>query len=188
MRLRRSSRTALRGRCRSAQSGVNNEGLPVTYAGDFQGHLARASENAHRPDYLSPSTPESHWAKEQRAWPRVHGEFPVALRNGLGQHCAATLRNLSPDGLQVRCNVQTARIVHPLGGPLVAGEQPLLHATVVLPLSDGPQTLSAGVRLLHLAAAEAPFCILGFRFLDLRPRARRIIDAFYAEQLRRGDH
>ena len=160
----------------------------MTYAADLQGQAARTGDNVLRPDYLPSAASGAQWANEQRAWPRIRGEFPVALRNGLGQHCAATLRNLSPDGLQVRCNVQTARIIHPQGDSLVAGEQPLLQATVVLPLSDGPQTLSAGVRLLHLAAAETPFCVLGFQFLDLRPRARRIIDAFYAEQLRRGDH
>ena len=164
-----------------------NEGLLVTYAIDFQERQVKLAESGGRSEYYAPAANGIQWTNEQRAWPRIRGEFPVALRNGLGQHCAATLQNISPDGLQVRCTVQTARIIHPQFGPLMPGDQPLLQATVVLPLEEGPQTLSAGVRLLHLAAVESPFCILGFRFLELRPRARRIIDAFYAEQLRQGD-
>lgn len=152
----------------------------MTFVSDFQNHTGRASGEASGADHaLSALRPI-----DQRAWPRVTGDFPVALRNGLGQHCAATLRNLSPDGMQVHCSLATARVIHPGSGNPLAGDQPLLHATVVLPLCDGPQTLSAGVRLLHLEAVDSHHCILGFRFLDLRPRARRLIDAFYAEQLR----
>jgi len=120
---------------------------------------------------------------EQRGAPRVDLIVPVAFRNGVGQHCAARLSNLSVDGLQVRCNVATAQTIHPRGGRLGPDNQPLLHATAVLPLADGPQTLSIGVRLIYCRPDDrGPDCVLGFRFLELRPRARRLIEAFFTEQ------
>ncbi|MBM4226294.1 MAG: PilZ domain-containing protein [Gammaproteobacteria bacterium] len=122
--------------------------------------------------------------EDQRAYPRILGDFPVAFRNGQGQHCAATLRNLSPEGLQIACNMATAQIIHPAGGRLKGDNQPLLQATMVLPLAEGHQTLSACVRLLHVATTAAASCLMGFQFLELRPKARRQIDAFYAERLR----
>ncbi len=122
---------------------------------------------------------------EQRAYPRITIDIPVAFRNASGQHCAAKLRNISPDGLQVRCNLVTAQIIHPRGGKIGDENQPLLQATAVLPLSSGPETLSVGVRLLYTGTlSDAPHCVLGFQFLNLRPKARRIIDTFFAEQMR----
>ena len=123
---------------------------------------------------------------DQRAYPRVALEIPVAFRNAAGQHCAARLRNLSPDGLQVRCNIVTAQIIHPCGGKIKDEKQPILHATAVLPLTGGAETLSVGVRVLNSSTVnDEPRCVLGFQFLDLRPKPRRIIDTFFTEQLRR---
>ena len=88
---------------------------------------------------------------EAREYPRIALEIPVAFRNGAGQHCAARLRNLSADGLQVRCNIATAFVIHPRGEKLQPDTQPLLHATAVLPLASGTETLSIGVRLARLS-------------------------------------
>ncbi|MCC7122839.1 MAG: PilZ domain-containing protein [Gammaproteobacteria bacterium] len=117
---------------------------------------------------------------EQRQHPRVELEIPVAFRNAHGQHCAARLCNLSADGLQVRCNVATAQIMHPLGGRIGGDSQPILQATLALPLGAGHETLSLGVRLQYLTVVdEEPRCMLGFSFLNLRPKARRIVEAFF---------
>ncbi len=139
----------------------------------------------------TPSAPElSSWPSlgmedEQRAYPRIALDVPVAFRNASGQHCAAKLCNISPDGLQVRCNLVTAQIIHPHTGLLEADNLPLLQATAVIPLAGGPETLSVGVRLLYIATnPTSPNCVLGFQFLNLRPKARRIVDSYFAEQLR----
>lgn len=122
---------------------------------------------------------------EAREYPRIALEIPVAFRNSAGQHCAAQLRNLSADGLQVRCNMATALVIHPRGGRLQPDTQPLLHATAVLPLASGVETLSIGVRLVYSAAFdEEPRCVLGFQFLSLRPKARRLVEAFVTEHQR----
>jgi|GEM_PF-3658413 len=76
-------------------------------------------------------------------------------------------------------------MIHPLGLDLYDDNLPLLQATAVMPLAGGAETLSVGVRLLYVAAlAEAGQCVLGFQFLNLRPKARRIVDTYFAEQLR----
>ncbi len=122
---------------------------------------------------------------EQRLHPRLPLRTTVSFRNCHGQHCAGDLQNISPDGLQVRCNVASAQIVHPAGGRLLPDNLPILQASLSLPLASGEETLALGVRLLYLAAvAEEPRCVLGFQFLDLRPKAQRVIGTFFTEQLR----
>ena len=122
--------------------------------------------------------------EEQRQHPRVVLDIPVAFRNAQGQHCAAKLCNISPDGLQVRCNVVTAQVIHPAGGRLTDCNQPILQATLAVPVGEGFETLSLGVRLQYLTVGvDEPRCVLGFSFLNLRPKARRIVEGFFAERL-----
>jgi hypothetical protein len=90
----------------------------------------------------------SHLGHELREHPRIALEIPVAFRNADGQPCAAQLKNLSANGMQVCCNVATAQMIHLRGGRLQAENQPLLHATALLPIATGAETLSIGVRLL----------------------------------------
>ncbi len=124
---------------------------------------------------------------EQRQHPRFALEIPVAFRNAQGQHCAAKLCNISPEGLQVRCNVVTAQIIHPVGGRLSDANQPILQATLAVPVGNGFETLSLGVRLQYLTIlADEPRCVLGFSFLNLRPKARRIVEGFFGERLAQG--
>jgi PilZ domain len=135
-----------------------------------------------------PVRPVSAFGDGQREFFRIAIEIPVAFRNGEGQHCAARLRNLSPAGLQICCNFSTAQIIYPLGGIVPTHNQPILHATTILPLSTGAETLSVGVRLLYSTILNhEPRCVLGFRFLELRPKARRLVETFFAEQIRELD-
>lgn len=121
---------------------------------------------------------------EQRQHPRVDLAIPVAFRNAQGQHCAARLCNISADGLQVRCNVSTAQIIHPVGGRIGGDNQPILQATLAVPMGAGHETLSLGVRLQYLTIVDSePRCVLGFSFLNLRPKARRIVETFFGDRL-----
>jgi hypothetical protein len=138
---------------------------------------------------MPPATDNVAWLSnrfdEQRQHARIDLEIPVAFRNAQGQHCAARLCNVSAEGLQVRCNVSTAQIIHPTGGRIGGANQPILQATLALPLGAGHETLSLGVRLQYLTVVDDdPRCVLGFSFLNLRPKARRIVEHFFQD--RRG--
>lgn len=124
---------------------------------------------------------------EHRQHPRLALEIPVTFRNALGEHCAAMLSNVSPEGLQVRCDPATARLIHPAGARLEPGRQPILQASLTVPVAGIDEDLSLGVRLMHIGMLpDEPRCALGFSFLALRPRARRIVIGFFGERLRAG--
>lgn len=124
--------------------------------------------------------------EEQRRHPRLDLDHAVAFRSGSGQHCAARLLNVAPDGIQVRCNVATAQILHPTGGKICPRNAAIIQTAITIPLADGPATLSVCSRLTYLTTVpEEPRCVLGLEFLDPRPTALRIIDKFFAEQSNR---
>jgi len=121
---------------------------------------------------------------EQRRYPRVNMDIPVAFRNSSGQHCAAKLLNIAPDGIQIRCNAATAQMLHPGGGKICPGNAPIVQTAIGIPLASGTATLSVCSRLTYLTMVpEEPRCVIGLQFLDPRPKAQRIIDQFFSDKL-----
>ncbi len=121
---------------------------------------------------------------EQRRYPRVELDLLVAFRNASGQHCAARLLNIAPDGIQVRCNVATAQILHPGGGKICPRNAPIVESAIAIPLASGRATLSVCSRLTYLTTVpDEPRCVIGLQFLDPRPKAQRVIDQFFGEIL-----
>jgi hypothetical protein len=146
-----------------AQLTVDFEGAPVTWTGSDGGEFD-ASERV-----------------EQRRFRRRLLARPVTLRNALGEACPAVLVDVSPTGLRVRCDAATARRMQPAAARPEPGRGPMLQATLELPVDGIPARLSLGVRLVHCLQRPDPGgCELGFDYLALRPRARRIVAEFFA--------
>lgn len=121
---------------------------------------------------------------EQRRYPRIQLDIVVAFRNAGGQHCAARLLNIAPDGIQVRCNVATAQILHPGGGRICRSNAPIVQSAIAIPLASGTATLSVCSRLTYLTTVpDEPRCVIGLQFLNPRPTAKRVIDQFFADIL-----
>ena len=121
---------------------------------------------------------------EHRAHPRLDMGCDVGFRNATGQHCVAKLLNISPDGLQIRCNVATAQVLHPAGGKICPAHAPIVQTEVALSLPRGEIVLSVCARLTYLTTVpEEPRCVMGLRFLEPRPTAQRVLDEFFAAHI-----
>ncbi len=121
---------------------------------------------------------------EHRGHPRLDMGCDVGFRNAAGQHCVARLLNISPDGMQIRCNVATAQVLHPAGGKICPTHAPIVQTEVALALPRGEITLSVCARLTYLTTVpEEPRCVMGLQFLEPRPTAQRILDEFFANHL-----
>jgi hypothetical protein len=122
---------------------------------------------------------------EQRRYPRVELKTEVGFRNASGQHCTARLLNIAPDGIQIRCNVAAAQMLHPCGGKICPDNSPILQTEIRVPIAGAEAMLSVCARLTYLATLpEEPRCVMGLRFLQPRPTAQRILNEFFAAQLR----
>jgi len=119
----------------------------------------------------------------QRAYPRVKLSMPVQIGLPGGRVVCARIYNLSPDGLQVRCEPQAARQIHPSGRPVGEGQGP--EVLVVLRTRDGNalRTLVVRCRLTYILAESRSEIILGFNFLNLLPAQQSAVDALLAASL-----
>lgn len=121
---------------------------------------------------------------EQRHYPRVPVAVPLTARNYRGESVATMAMNMSPDGLQLRCDVATAKILHPNGGHVRPQSDAPLTLCLELPAGDGTAALEVSAQLLYLTSVDsAPRCVIGMLFVELAAEARQRITSYVCEQM-----
>ena len=122
---------------------------------------------------------------EQRHYPRVPLNIKTAFITDTGSKFSATVSNISPDGLQIRCSGDGAKLIRPHGQNI---ERPFMSAAILLPVGNGTRTLAARCQVLYLRTVDTePRCVAGLRFVELPQQSERILNAFFADQ-RSGPH
>ena len=123
-------------------------------------------------------------AEEQRAHPRLELNITATFRNAAGNRCKGQVANISPDGLQVRCNSAAGQLLHPKGGRICLSNAPIVQIEMQLPIAAVSKRLVVGAQLIYVTTRETePNCVLGFKFLELRPTARKIVDSYFQDCL-----
>ena len=121
---------------------------------------------------------------ESRRHPRIPLDIKVALRTDGGAKFSANVINISPDGLQIRCTVETARLLHPNGGKIEPKNSPFANVALALPVEDGIRTLAARCQMLYLSTVNTePRCVVGLCFVKMDLQTERIVNEFFSHQL-----
>jgi|GEM_PF-4252673 hypothetical protein len=121
---------------------------------------------------------------EQRQYPRVPLDIKIALRNDAGEKFAGLALNISPDGLQMRCDVHAGRLLLPNGGTIDAANRPQVNLAAALTTGGVKKTLVARAEVLYITTVDTePRCVVGLCFVRVDPQADRILNAFFADQL-----
>ena len=101
-----------------------------------------------------------------------------------GNRCKGRVVNISPDGLQVKCNLAAGQSLHPKGGRICPSSAPIVQISLQLPLVEETKKVVLGAQLVYATMQDCnSHCVLGFKFLELRPTAQRIIDTFFSQRM-----
>lgn len=103
------------------------------------------------------SAPGGTHGEDKRNYPRIAVNLPLRMRRAGGPVVSATAHDITPAGLQIRCDRATALVIHP-AGRYVAGEpgQQVL-VRFALPLRAGAAVVDVECRLVHLSIVpDAP--------------------------------
>lgn len=121
---------------------------------------------------------------EQRRHPRIPLTDHATLHTAAGASITAEVVNISPDGLQLRCTMEAARVLRAGSGR--GGAAPptaSLDLTLPLPTGTGDATFSTRCELLYLTTVDSePRCVFGLRFGALEAADERRLYAFFADQ------
>jgi len=139
------------------------------------------------------SPPDPFWAKlaardpgGRRLYPRVHARVPVRLTGPAGEAVDVVGNDLSPGGLQVRCERAAAARLH--AGERLAEAGVECTFRLELELEGSPQPVNGRGRIIHLTPIpDAPpqqQMALGVQFLAIDNGGERVLMRFIEQHLR----
>ena len=121
--------------------------------------------------------------ERRRAFPRVRLRVPVQVGLADGRVVRARIYNLSPDGIQLRCDSATAKLIHPSGKAISDSSGPKLFVALRLKHGADIRTHVLRCRVFYVLEEDLHNIIVGTMFEDLNPEHRKIIDAVMAASM-----
>jgi len=122
--------------------------------------------------------------EERRCYPRIALRVPVIITTEEHEVVQARLRNLSAEGIQIRCNPETARKLHPRRIQIVRGSGPLVMLRMDLPIAGASRPFAGGARLCYIAAKSREEIAFGLEFTRLGLAAKRVLADFIVDCMR----
>ena len=99
--------------------------------------------------------------EQRRAFPRIKLRIPVQVGLPGGQVACARIYNLSPDGIQIRCDPRTAQRIHPSGKVISDGSGPKLLIALRLKQGADMRTHVLKCRVFYLLPETPEEVIIG---------------------------
>lgn len=87
--------------------------------------------------------------EELRKYPRIKIKLPIKLFIDGDKYVNANIYDISPDGLQIRCNREVAVTLNPSGKKIKAEDELLVRTEFELPLNDGQKRISVECKLYY---------------------------------------
>ena len=115
---------------------------------------------------------------EKRCYPRIIIDLPVQLTLADGTRLNATVHDVSPDALQIRCGA---------GNTLFSkstDEEDMVDIRLHLPFHAGALNFSAQCRVVHETAANDGQVACGLRFKKFSRVGARILQIFIEESMK----
>ena len=112
--------------------------------------------------------------EDKRRYPRVDVCTDVMVTTADQQVLKTRMRNLSAEGMQIRCDPETARKLHPQGTQIATGKEPRVTVRFELETAGGPAEFTSGAQLRYIAAKNPSVIAFGLKFtgvsLDMKKR------------------
>lgn len=141
------------------------------------------NDKVSKSDFVVAGRPYYEVYEERRQYPRIELGAPVELFLPGQEKAACLAYNVSPDGLQVRCNRQTAARINPGGRPIREDSAFEVGVSLVFPLKSGPRPCRARCRVLYFALVAADTVAFGMRFVKFRGDDRDAVLRFIQQSL-----
>ena len=123
--------------------------------------------------------------EEKRKYPRIVVDRDAEIRIGTTV-LHGVIHDLSPDGLQLRCDRETMRAIHPSGKSIKGEKGPLIKIVFTLPLGAGEKSVAMDARMYYfvlLPDAKPNDVAFGARFTAPAGAAKDNLDAFIHDAL-----
>ena len=122
---------------------------------------------------------------DRRKLPRLLLRTPARLVTPSGERLSCTVRDVSPDGLQLRCNRVTAAKIHP-SGRAIREDDAKVHVEVTFgaPTDDGRVVITLLGRISYFAIIAPQVVAIGVALVGASNPDRDRLHRFFAYSLR----
>jgi hypothetical protein len=120
-----------------------------------------------------------------RKYPRVSVDAAASFKLSNESILEVKVYNVSVDGIQMRCDRQTASVIHPDGRFIKDGNGPTGIVTFKLPLESGEEIIIAECQAYYLTVVQGTDEIaFGFGFKKIIIGQASLIEQFITEAIR----
>ena len=117
--------------------------------------------------------------EDKRRYPRVDVRVPVVVTTAGKAVLEVGMRNLSAEGMQIRCDPPTARRLHPTGTQIVGDTGDEVTVSFEIEIKGKPTPFTLAAQLRYITAKNSHEIAFGLKFmrLDLDTK-KRLLDFF----------
>ena len=121
--------------------------------------------------------------EEQRRFPRIPLAVPITVIYGKNQTLEAMVYDISPDGLQIRCSQDNAKLLHPVSEYIDRTKRPSIDTAFVLTIKNKERKVIAKCDITYMieienAELETENAALGLHFTTLKGRSGKFVNQF----------
>ncbi len=118
--------------------------------------------------------------RERRRYRRVDLDLPAVIRTSDRRVLKGRVSNISSDGVQLRCDAETARTLHQEGTAVPRGDGPSVLLGLDLQHGHGaPQPVTLTGQLRYVARVRPQEVAFGMQFTDLKFATKTLLDRFF---------
>lgn len=119
----------------------------------------------------------------KRKYPRIIIDTPVSIKKSKGELIMAIVHDISLDGLQVRCDRESAQKLHPGGIYIKENKGPKVDVSFSLSLYGGNETVSVNCQIYYLAVTSDDEIAFGLVFKKFKTSNASLVDRFIMESI-----
>lgn len=122
--------------------------------------------------------------EEKRQYPRIDVRLPVIVTTPGHEVLQARVRNVCAEGVQIRCDRDTAARIQPPGRRPPPGAEPVLLLRFELQVGARRRPFAASARVCYVAAKSREEMVFGLEFTRLAAEARTLLSEYLDDCLR----
>jgi hypothetical protein len=121
--------------------------------------------------------------EEKRGYPRVVVDSLAEIHKGNEYRLKVILYDISPDGVQLRCNRETAHIIHPTGKFITSKTAQDVILNFSLPVDGKEKKVIAEARIYYFSIVGIDVVAFGAKFKQVEKSSERHINDFIMKSI-----
>ena len=124
--------------------------------------------------------------ENRRKYPRLIMQIPVKVQNQHGLNLDARLHDISPDGLQIRCEQESAELIHPGGKQITKNTQASVVIGFRLPQNEASIEIIVRCSICYFVVLEdsgPDEVAFGLQFRQFEGDSLRHIKQFFLSEM-----